>query len=86
MRYVSILAAAHIFNCDRLTVYSWIRRGCPVREAGRQGKPAKLDFEAIVRWRRSYSEDQGWSPDGIKLEEKRARERRRALTRERRKS
>ena len=69
MKTFSILKTAHVFDVDRLTVYRWIAKGCPVVEPGRPGKPAKLDWSAVLTWRKQYLEELGgYSRDGLALE------------------
>lgn len=48
---LSKLQASTVFNVDRLTIYNWIRRGCPIVDPGERGKPAKLDFKSVLAWR-----------------------------------
>lgn len=49
---LSKLQSSTVFDVDRLTIYNWIRKGCPVVDLGGPGRPAKLDFQAVLRWRK----------------------------------
>lgn len=75
----SKLKIAEIFGVDRLTVYRWVSKGCPIVETGAHGKPAKLDFKAVLEWRKDDLSFLGWPVAGIKLMEKQARERLKTL-------
>lgn len=75
----SKLKISEIFGVDRLTIYRWISKGCPVVEPGAHGKPAQLNFKAVLEWRKGDLESMGWPVEGIKLMVKQARERLKAL-------
>lgn len=78
MMTVSKLAASEIFDVDRLTIYAWLRRGCPAVDLGGPGRPAKLDFEAVLAWRKEDLAEY-YSPEGLKLMARQARARYRRL-------
>jgi phage terminase Nu1 subunit (DNA packaging protein) len=48
---LSILRMAAVFDCDRLTLYRWLSRGCPVMRWPAHGQPAELSFPAVLKWR-----------------------------------
>ena len=50
--FLSKLHASAVFNVDRLTIYRWISKGLPVVDPGGPGKPAQLDFQAMLKWRK----------------------------------
>lgn len=74
-RAFSKLQIAKIFSVNRSTVYSWEVRGCPVRQPGRNGRPAKMDFEEVLEWYLDDEDARGTSEEGLKLLEKAIRER-----------
>jgi hypothetical protein len=76
----SILKRATIFDVDRLTLYNWIRKGCPVMKLPRPGRPARLRFDDVLAWRKEDLEEY-YRPEGIKLMERQARQRLRAVQR-----
>lgn len=51
MKPLSMNKISQAFNVDRATIYAWRRRGCPGLPAAGPGKPASLDFEAVLKWR-----------------------------------
>ena len=51
--FFSINETAQIFGVDRGTVLGWNRRGCPRIDPVGPGKPAQLDFQAVLSWRKA---------------------------------
>lgn len=66
-RTYSKLQIAKIFAVSRSTIYDWEIRGCPVREPGRHGRPAKMDFEAVLEWYLFEEEIRGVSEEGRQI-------------------
>ena len=68
MKTLSKLKMAQVFGVDRLTIYSWVQRGCPC------GKPARMDFKAVLQWRLAeLAERDYYTEDGLRLVETQAR-------------
>jgi hypothetical protein len=78
--FLSKLQTAAVFGCNRLTVYSWVLRGCPCLAPKRSGVPARMNFEKVLAWRLAHLKERGYPDDVVTLTEKRARTRLRALT------
>lgn len=74
-RTFSKLQMAKIFAVSRSTIYDWENRGCPVCQPGRHGRPAKLDFEAVLAWYLDEEAIRGTSEKGLEILEKAIRER-----------
>lgn len=74
-RTYSKLQIARIFSVSRSTVYDWEIRGCPVRQPGRHGRPAKLVFEDVLEWYLCEEEIKGVSDEGLRIIEDSIRER-----------
>lgn len=66
---------AKIFSVNRSTIYDWERHGLPVRQPGRHGRPAQLDFEEALEWYLSNEEIKGVSEEGLAILERAVRER-----------
>ncbi len=75
-RTYSKLRMAQIFAVSRSTIYDWEIRGCPVRQPGRHGRPAKMDFEEVLEWYLGEEEIKGVSPQGLEILEQAIRARR----------
>lgn len=71
----SKLQIARIVGVNRGTVYNWEIRGCPVRQHGRHGRPAKLDFEEVLDWYLNEEDIKGTSTEGLVILEQTIRER-----------
>jgi hypothetical protein len=57
---------AAVFDCDRLTVYKWLSRGCPVIRWPAHGQPAELSFPEVLKWRRQeLVAGRYWEEDAI---------------------
>ncbi|MBI5673485.1 MAG: hypothetical protein HZC50_09650 [Nitrospirae bacterium] len=69
-RSFSKMQIARIFAVSRSTVYDWEIRGCPVRQPDRPGRPAKLDFEAVLDWYLTHEDTKGVSEEGLAMLEK----------------
>jgi phage terminase Nu1 subunit (DNA packaging protein) len=78
--FLSKLQTAAVFGCDRLTVYSWVLRGCPCLAPKRSGAPARMNFEKVLAWRLAHLRERGYAEDALTLTEKRARTRLQALS------
>ena len=76
---LSKLKSATVFNVDRLTIYSWLRKGCPVVDSGGPGKPAQLDFQAVLQWRLEDLESMGIEEGSRALAATQARQRLKVL-------
>ena len=74
-RTYSKLTIAKLFGVARSTVYAWEGRGLPIREPGRFGRPARVDFEEALTWYLSNEEIKGTSEQGLEILEKTIRER-----------
>ncbi len=74
-RTYSKLQIARIFFVNRSTVYDWECHGLPVRQPGRHGRPAKLDFEEVLAWYLAEEEIKGTSDEGLEILEHAIRER-----------
>mgnify|MGYP002403269325 CR=1 FL=1 len=74
-RAFSKLQIAKIFAVSRSTIYDWEIRGCPVRQPGRHGRPAKLDFEEVLRWHLDDEDIRGTPEQGLRILEQAIRER-----------
>lgn len=74
-RAYSKMQIAKIFGVSRSTVYDWERHGLPVRQHGRHGRPAKLDFEAVLEWFLCHEEIKGVSEQGLQVLENAIKER-----------
>lgn len=66
---------AKIFAVNRSTVYAWEVRGCPVHQPGRHGRPAKMDFEAVLTWFLEDEDIRGTTEKGLEVLEQVIRER-----------
>lgn len=66
-RSYSKMQIAKIFAVCRTTVYDWEARGCPIRQPGKHGRPAKLVFEEVLDWYLTHEEIKGVSSEGIKI-------------------
>jgi phage terminase Nu1 subunit (DNA packaging protein) len=71
----SINKMAQLFNLNRATMYSWIRRGAPVLPAAGPGKAAKMRFSFVLAWRLKFRQDHGYAPDELTGWSQQARER-----------
>ena len=74
-RAFSKMQMARIFSVCRSTIYDWEIRGCPVRQPGRHGRPAKMDFEEVLEWWLGEEEIKGVSSEGLKILERAVRRR-----------
>lgn len=74
-RTFSKMQIARIFSVSRSTVYDWESRGLPVLQAGRHGRPAKLDFEAVLQWYLDEEEMKGVPEKGLEILEGAVRKR-----------
>ena len=74
-RSYSKMQIAKIFGVSRSTVYDWEGNGLPVRQHGRDGRPAKLDFEAVLEWYLTHEDIKGVSEEGLAIIEQAIRER-----------
>ncbi|MEO7862069.1 MAG: hypothetical protein ABIU05_16890 [Nitrospirales bacterium] len=62
MTPLSMNKIAQVFGKDRATLYSWIRRGCPCVPPEGPGKPARMDFKTVLKWRKAHWADRKrWS-------------------------
>lgn len=66
-RTFSKLQIAKIFAVNRSTIYDWERHGLPVRQQGRHGRSAKLDFEEVLEWYLFQEEIKGVSEEGLDI-------------------
>ena len=74
-RTFSKMQIARIFGVNRLTIYNWESNGLPVRQPDRPGRPAKLDFEAVLEWYLLHEEIRGASDKGLQIFEQAIRAR-----------
>ena len=63
---------AQIFEVDRATVYSWIRRGCPTGQQKGPGMAGEMIFRDVLAWRLGQLEPY-YTEDGLRLVETQAR-------------
>ena len=61
--HFSINKTAQIFDVDRTTVSSWIRRGLPHIPQIGLGRPAQLSFKEVLAWRKIDMMSQRWGTD-----------------------
>lgn len=66
---------AAIFGVNRSTIYAWEGRGLPIREPGRYGRPARVDFEEALKWYLDNEEIRGTAEEGLEILEKAIRHR-----------
>jgi len=66
-RTFSKLQIARIFGVNRGTIYSWEGDGFPVRQPGRHGRSAKVDFEEALEWYLYREEIRGVSEKGLAI-------------------
>jgi hypothetical protein len=84
MKSLSINSMAQIFAVDRSTLYSWVRKDCPCQPAEGPGRPARMNFAKVLRWRMGELEGQGYyTGDSLAMEETRIRARFQALKKRR---
>lgn len=76
-RTYSKMQLAKIFAVSRSTIYDWEIRGCPVRESGKHGRPAKMHFEEVLAWYLSDQDVRGVSDEGLRILEQAILERKR---------
>lgn len=73
---LSKLQTAAVFGVDRLTIYSWVMRGCPCLPPIGPGKPSRMRFPWVLKWRLKDLEKARWSsPEYISKYERQVRER-----------
>ena len=76
MKTLSKLTMAQVFGVNRLTIYSWVQRGCPCDRPAGPGKPAQMTFKAVLKWRLAELETRDYfTEEGLRLVEKQARAR-----------
>lgn len=51
MRDLNKSELAEVFDVTIVTVDSWIRKGCPYEEAGKNGKSWRFSLKKVVAWR-----------------------------------
>ncbi|MEO7864100.1 MAG: hypothetical protein ABIU05_27435 [Nitrospirales bacterium] len=73
MKPLSKLKMAHVFDVNRLTIYSWISKGCPCGKPERPGKPASMDFKPVLQWRLAQLAGFGYTKDELQVLESKAR-------------
>ena len=74
MKTLSKLTMAQVLGVNRLTIYSWVQRGCPCGKPEGPGKPARMDFKAVLQWRLAeLAERDYYTEDGLRLVETQAR-------------
>ncbi|MFY4729113.1 hypothetical protein [Nitrospira sp. BLG_2] len=66
-RTYSKMQIAKIFAVNRSTVYGWEIRGCPIHQASRPGRPAKMNFDEVLKWYLTQEEIKGVSEEGLEL-------------------
>ncbi len=73
MKNFSMNKTAQIFGKDRATLYAWIRRGCPWGKPEGPGKPASMDFKAVLQWRLAQLAGFGYTKEELQVFETQAR-------------
>ena len=74
MRPLSMNKIAQIFDVDRSTVYSWLRKGCPHGQQRGPGLAGEMIFRDVLAWRLGQLAAY-YTEEGLRLVETQARAR-----------
>ena len=74
LRMANKAQLAEFFGVSLPTIGAWVRRGCPVREKGSNGRPWVFDALAVAEWRFSSGDESAAAadPDSMSPQDRKA--------------